>query len=319
MEDQLRELVSDGLIQEKDFANWKILGQHRFPTPGPGDIVLFISFVQSGLCLPASAFLHHFLQYFGICLNHLTPNGVLPLSVFVHLCETFLGILPSISLFRYFFRLKPHPRSNNISPLGGCGIQFHQGKKSLFFDYDLVDSVKEWHSEWFYAGNMLPTLAVHSNFGPSVDDRWEKNPLSSEELKKIRPLLDRIWVLKQQGLNGFEIIASYLRRRVQTLKAREHYGFEYSGAEDPSRMVPALELTEEEVLERLKKILKGVSVVPHMVPEYRADNLPPAVSCLSSVSTFILYISFIAGTFCLHFPYFSYSCWLYSGFGSEFL
>jgi hypothetical protein len=84
-------------------------------------------------------------------------------------------------------------------------------------------------------------------------------------------------------------------------------------------MVPALELTEEEVLERLKKILKGVSVVPHMVPEYRADNLPPAVSCLSSVSTFILYISFIAGTFCLHFPYFSYSCWLYSGFGSEFL
>jgi hypothetical protein len=29
-------------------------------------------------------------------LNHLTPNGVLHLSVFVHLCEIFLGIpLPS--------------------------------------------------------------------------------------------------------------------------------------------------------------------------------------------------------------------------------
>jgi hypothetical protein len=26
MEDQLRELVNDGLIQEKDFADWKILG-----------------------------------------------------------------------------------------------------------------------------------------------------------------------------------------------------------------------------------------------------------------------------------------------------
>jgi hypothetical protein len=56
------------------------------------------------------------------------------------------------------------------------------------------------------------------------------------------------------------------------LKARENYGFDYSGAEDPSHMVPALELTEEEVLERLKKILKGVSVVPHTVPEYRTDN-----------------------------------------------
>jgi hypothetical protein len=80
------------------------------------------------------------------------------------------------------------------------------------------------------------------------------------------------------------------------LKARENYSFEYSGAEDPSCMVPALELTEEEVLERLKKILKGVSIVPHTVPEYCADNPPPAVSCFISAS---IYISFIVGTFCL--------------------
>jgi hypothetical protein len=45
MEDQLCDLVRDGLIQEKDFAHWKVLGQHRVPTPGPGEIVLFISFV----------------------------------------------------------------------------------------------------------------------------------------------------------------------------------------------------------------------------------------------------------------------------------
>jgi hypothetical protein len=50
-------------------------------------------------------------------------------------------------------------------------------------------------------------------------------------------------------------------------------------------MVSALELTDEEVLEHLKKILKGVSVVAHLVPEYRADNPPPAVSCFSSTST----------------------------------
>jgi hypothetical protein len=184
MEDQLCDLVKDGLIQE-DFADWKVLGQHQVPTPGPGEIVLFISFVWAGLFLPASAFLHCFLQYFGICLNHFTPNGVLHLSVFVHLCEAFLGIPHSIFLFCYFFRLKPHPRSDNISPLGSCGIQFYQGKKNLFFDYDLVDSMKEWHSEWFYAKNMLPTLPFHSDSSPLVNDHWEKNLLSSEELKKI--------------------------------------------------------------------------------------------------------------------------------------
>ena len=65
------------------------------------------------------------------------------------------------------------------------------------------------------------------------------------------------------------------------MKEREHLGFEYSGAEDPSRMVPALELTDEEVLERLQKMLKGVSVIPLAVSEFSANNLPPAMSCLS--------------------------------------
>ena len=44
-------------------------------------------------------------------------------------------------------------------------------------------------------------------------------------------------------------------------------------------MVPALELTNEEVLERLQKMLKGVSVVLLAVLEYSSNNLPPAVSC----------------------------------------
>ena len=65
------------------------------------------------------------------------------------------------------------------------------------------------------------------------------------------------------------------------MKEREHLGFEYSRAEDPSRMVPALELTDEEVLERLQKMLKGVSIVPPAVSEFSANNPPPAVSCLS--------------------------------------
>jgi hypothetical protein len=45
--------------------------------------------------------------------------------------------------------------------------------------------VKEWNSEWFYAGNMLLALSFQSESSPLVNDRWEKNLLSSEELKKI--------------------------------------------------------------------------------------------------------------------------------------
>jgi hypothetical protein len=66
----------------------------------------------------------------------------------------------------------------------------------LFFDYDLVDSIKEWRSEWFYAGSINAPLAVHSNSGPMVNNRWRKAPLTSEELKKIKPLLEKIQTLK---------------------------------------------------------------------------------------------------------------------------
>jgi hypothetical protein len=56
-------------------------------------------------------------------------------------------------------------------------------------------------------------------------------------------------------------------------------------------MVPALELTEEEVLERMKKVLKGVTIVPHTVPKYREDNPLPAVSCLCFCEYFFFIVS----------------------------
>ena len=111
----------------------------------------------------------------------------------------------------------------------------------------------------------------------------------------IKPFLERICTLKQQGLTGFGIISSFLRRRVQPLKEREHFGFEYSEVEDPSRMVPVLRLTDEEVLERLQKMLKGVTVVPLAVLEYSANNSPPAVSCFFLCGYFLYILC------CIHF------------------
>ena len=54
--DQLHELVSDGLIQSKNIADQRALGEHRVPALGPGEIILFVSFICAGLCLPASTF-----------------------------------------------------------------------------------------------------------------------------------------------------------------------------------------------------------------------------------------------------------------------
>jgi hypothetical protein len=188
---QLKELVDVGLLQEKELTDWKVPGKHQVPYLQPSEIVVFVAFVHAGLCRPASHFLHRFLWFFAISLNHLTPNGVLHLSMFVHFCEAFLGIFPSITLFHYFFHQKLHPKSNNTSVVGGCGIQFRQNKQKEFFEYTLVNSVKDWQTEWFYASNIEPFLGVHSDAGPVPNDWWEKTPLAIEELKNIKPFLDR--------------------------------------------------------------------------------------------------------------------------------
>ena len=88
----LQELADLGLIQGQDLTEWKEAGEHWVPILSPDEMVLFASFVRAGLCLPASPFLHRFLQFNSISLNHLNPNSVLYLSVFVHLCEAFIGI-----------------------------------------------------------------------------------------------------------------------------------------------------------------------------------------------------------------------------------
>ena len=73
-------------------------------------------------------------------------------------------------------------------------------------------------------------------------------------------------------------------------------------------MVPALELTVEEVLERLQKMLKGANVVPLTVSEFSANNPPPAVSHFLFVrvlSVFLLLYPFLLNFPCLVVLFFS--------------
>ena len=70
-----------------------------------GEFVLFISHISTGLGLPISSFLLLLLEDFGLQLQHLTPHSLLLTSIFIHLCEMFVGVRPCIILFRHFFVL----------------------------------------------------------------------------------------------------------------------------------------------------------------------------------------------------------------------
>jgi hypothetical protein len=57
---------------------------------------------------------------------------------------------------------------------------------------------------------------------------------------------------------------SFFKRRVQPIQQRHKLGFEYTGAEDPSRMCVE-ELTDEAALRRVGRVLLDVDAVPYVL------------------------------------------------------
>ena len=99
----LETLVSAGLLLEKSVVQWRpALGEDR-PYQNIGEVVAFAPYLERGLGLPCSFFFSGLLCYYRIQLHHLTPNSFIHISVFVHLCEAFLGIEPHFELFRFLF------------------------------------------------------------------------------------------------------------------------------------------------------------------------------------------------------------------------
>jgi hypothetical protein len=60
-----------------------------------GEFVLFVSYLSCGLALPISPFFLLLLEELGLQLQHLTPHSILQASIFVHLCEMFVGVAPA--------------------------------------------------------------------------------------------------------------------------------------------------------------------------------------------------------------------------------
>jgi hypothetical protein len=71
----------------------------------------------AGLVPPLSSFLLTLLEYYGLQLQHLSPNSIALVAIFVHLCEMYVGVRPSVRLFRRFFVLKA--ASTRPSLIGG--------------------------------------------------------------------------------------------------------------------------------------------------------------------------------------------------------
>ena len=97
--DQLRQM---GVIPEAaEELGWRVLARSKMdPRPKENEVVSFHLLVFG---LPAHPLLRWLLYYHGLRLHDLTPERILHLSVFIMLCEGFLGIPAHYDLWRFLF------------------------------------------------------------------------------------------------------------------------------------------------------------------------------------------------------------------------
>jgi hypothetical protein len=93
--EDLLALVNSGFLREKEMDLWRAAAGDPYPMEkNPDEILKFARFAERGLALPASDFFKGLLRYYNIEYLILNPNGIFHVSVFVHLCEAFMGIKP---------------------------------------------------------------------------------------------------------------------------------------------------------------------------------------------------------------------------------
>jgi hypothetical protein len=142
-ESEIRKLVRNHFLPGREVLRWRPTNGEDIPTSNPNEIVVLSSFFQHGFGLPTCEFLHGLLHHYEIELVHLSPNSILQIAVFVHLCEAFLNVPLNFPLFKSYFLMKYQPSVDKWKIIGGIGHQ--TCPRSGFLDLPMKTSLKGCH------------------------------------------------------------------------------------------------------------------------------------------------------------------------------
>jgi hypothetical protein len=195
------------------------------------------------LSLPAHEFLRGLLFVYGVQLHQLTPNSILHIACFITLCESFLGVDPHWTLWKFLFRLHPSVSLSKHPELGRAVVSVRT--KAHYLEFSMAASVQGWRKKWFYIKDQK--IASSDQFGVAPFDANQKlqklaswdSPPTEAEMENIKPLLARIQSLKSTSggaMSGTQPMAFFQQRRIRPLQHRVSKLWSYSGSEDSSRV-----------------------------------------------------------------------------------
>jgi hypothetical protein len=251
--------VASGIIPEFKQERWQVPAANEVePLPRPGEFVIFLSFLDRGFALPTSDFLRQLLAFYNIKVSDLGPHSVQQISLFVALCECYLGCPPYFPLWVSIF----HGRATRASkgdpaliPNGGITFQVKSGES--FIDMALPKKAQsQWRRFWFYALEYTPPGGVRIpqyTPEPSVPRRLNVRSLPHDQEEVVKEMRLAIQALKDDGLTAANMYNCWLGRRLIPLRCRGHFMWEYRGQNDCTRST-ATEWDEVEYRKALAKV-----------------------------------------------------------------
>ncbi|KAK1694645.1 hypothetical protein QYE76_011342 [Lolium multiflorum] len=242
--------------------------EESYPNPPMEYRVSFVDHLIRGLSTPIHDFLRGLLFVYGIQLHQLTPNSILHISIFITLCECFLGITPNWILWKRIFCLRRNGSHNTTYNIGGVVICVRTDVD--YFDVKFPDSVQGWRRRWLYIheedANSVEHNIVPFDGNAKIQRRHSWDAEASEEEKTAtEALMTRIHELQNtrgKELSGVQITAYFLRIRVQPLQARKNPLWTYAGENDANRLSKDLALKDLEKLVRKITSLNKKDPVP---------------------------------------------------------
>ncbi|KAK1664423.1 hypothetical protein QYE76_052582 [Lolium multiflorum] len=278
-----------GFTKKKDALRFP--HEESYPSPPMEYRVSFVDHLIRGLSPPIHEFLRGLLFVYGLQLHQLTPNSILHVSIFITLCECFLGVQPNWALWKRIFCLRRNGSHGVAYNIGGVVICVRSDVD--YFDVKFPDSVQGWRKRWLYvheesSDSMEYNIAPFDGKAKILRRSWDAEATEEEKLA-TEALMTRIRELqstRDKELSGIQITAYFLRIRVLPLQARKNPLWMYAGDEDVERLSTDLSAKDlEKLIRRISKLSKKDTVPSSckVKPFCSANPLPEGHLVLSSL------------------------------------
>lgn len=235
----LQDYKTQGLISEAEANTCRVPLGECPPTPREGEVICFTDHLLRGFSPPGSKFFRDILNFYELHPQDLASNSIVNLGQFQVICEVYLQIEPTVTLFREFFYVNKQTETAGSRSQELGGVSFQRRRNTVFPKAELPSHPKGWNKTWFYCKNTAPegehplpgyrsTRLPHGKVYPGK--------LTAIEKAETKKNVAKIGALVANGLTGTDLTRCWVSWRILPLSRRSGLMCTYTGeTTDPQR------------------------------------------------------------------------------------